>query len=195
MNIDQIRKFFDHQVKYKDWSFCIGQKGDAMYLQIQFNAPDNFSGKIECQHCRKWQLSEWMTETELVQTAWAAVQRAELHEAAENFKFMGQDIFNTHLDARWLASLCQAGKYEHRPEPEKFPTPIVPDGTFFLKDIGKDVHTEHCCVIHGCKYADDNCSVTMGKSKQSFPCESCENESVYDRSERAMDKLAPMGGL
>ena len=36
-----------------------------------------------------------------------------------------------------------------------------------------DVHTEHCCVIHGCKYRDDNCTVETGQSVQSFPCEDC----------------------
>lgn len=37
----------------------------------------------------------------------------------------------------------------------------------------KDVHTEHCCAKHGCKYGDDDCTVETGKFKQSFPCESC----------------------
>jgi hypothetical protein len=46
-------------------------------------------------------------------------------------------------------------------------------------DSEKDVHTEHCCVIHGCKYGDDRgydnntCPVTTKKKKQSFACESC----------------------
>lgn len=36
-----------------------------------------------------------------------------------------------------------------------------------------DVHTEHCCLEHGCKYGDDNCTVVTGKEPQSFPCETC----------------------
>jgi hypothetical protein len=40
----------------------------------------------------------------------------------------------------------------------------------------KDVHTEHCCIKHGCKYSDPNCTVTTGKAPQSFPCEDCEYE-------------------
>lgn len=38
----------------------------------------------------------------------------------------------------------------------------------------KDVHTEHCCFDHGCKYGDDDCPVTSGKKEQSFPCETCD---------------------
>ena len=39
----------------------------------------------------------------------------------------------------------------------------------------KDVHTEHCCIVHGCKYGDDTfggdgCPVSSGKKKQSGPC-------------------------
>lgn len=39
----------------------------------------------------------------------------------------------------------------------------------------KDVHTEHCCVIHGCKYCDpdSNCSVTSRRKRQSYLCERC----------------------
>ena len=49
----------------------------------------------------------------------------------------------------------------------------------------KDVHTEHCCIKHGCKYSIPNCSVVTGKKKQSFPCEICdlelEREAPYAR--------------
>lgn len=151
MNIEQIRKFVASNIKYKDWAFVINEKNGVMYLQIQFIAKDNFSDDTSIQHCRKWQLSKWMTETELVQTAWAAVQRAEIHEAAENFKFKGADIFNTHLDVEWLAALCRDNKYEHRPELGKFTTPIVSE-----KKIRK-----------------------------------FRKPTVYELSERDMDKLAP----
>ena len=37
----------------------------------------------------------------------------------------------------------------------------------------KNVHTEHCCGEHGCKYGDAACHVASGKQEQSFPCEDC----------------------
>lgn len=40
----------------------------------------------------------------------------------------------------------------------------------------KDAYTEHCCIKHGCKYGDKNCTVTTGKLMQSFFCEDCEEE-------------------
>jgi len=38
----------------------------------------------------------------------------------------------------------------------------------------KNVHTEHCCIHHGCKYNDDDCPVETGQLPQSYPCELCE---------------------
>ena len=37
----------------------------------------------------------------------------------------------------------------------------------------KNVHTEHCCLKHGCKYRDANCPVELGIQEQSHPCEDC----------------------
>ena len=42
-----------------------------------------------------------------------------------------------------------------------------------MKSDDRDVHTEHCCATHGCKYNDSDCPVTTGRKKQSFPCEIC----------------------
>lgn len=58
----------------------------------------------------------------------------------------------------------------------------------------KDVHTEHCCALHGCKYGltsrhhdsetgqlkiavqGDGCPVVSGDKKQSFMCDVCDWE-------------------
>jgi len=40
----------------------------------------------------------------------------------------------------------------------------------------RGVHIGHCCLRHGCKYGDDDCTVETGNDKQEFPCESCMEE-------------------
>jgi hypothetical protein len=45
--------------------------------------------------------------------------------------------------------------------------------------FSKDVHTEHCCMRHGCKYADIDCTVRSGQKEQSFQCEVC----VYEHQQ------------
>jgi hypothetical protein len=48
-----------------------------------------------------------------------------------------------------------------------------------MSELIKDVHTEHCCKIHGCKYGkDDVCTVITDKAPQSFVCENCECDGI-----------------
>lgn len=44
--------------------------------------------------------------------------------------------------------------------------------------MAKNVHTEHCCIVHGCMYGDDDCTVTTKKQPQSYPCESCDMDGI-----------------
>jgi hypothetical protein len=127
MNYEEVQAFFAAHIAYKPgWEFHIkkkktnGKEVDAFYLQIQFNAPDSFDkNKVERQFCRKWLLSEFMTPTELVRTAFLAVAQAERHEMEETFKYKGYDIFNSHLDVEALATACNAKRYEHRGDPKE----------------------------------------------------------------------------
>lgn len=40
----------------------------------------------------------------------------------------------------------------------------------------KDVHTEHCCRFHGCKYGSADCTVVSKGALQAYPCEDCNEE-------------------
>jgi len=46
----------------------------------------------------------------------------------------------------------------------------------------RNVHTEHCCLTHGCKYSDPKCPVATGNNRQSYDCEECglEDEGYFD---------------
>ena len=47
-------------------------------------------------------------------------------------------------------------------------------------EVLSDVHTEHCCALHGCKYGDDQeCTVVMALKPQAYACEEC----AYDLDE------------
>lgn len=41
-----------------------------------------------------------------------------------------------------------------------------------------DVHTTHCCILHGCKYDDEDCTVTSGVALQEYLCEYCHEEGI-----------------
>lgn len=78
------------------WRFVLHDKGDGFLLQIIFDDVDVDSGLVEAQHCRKWYISSYSTETEVVRTAWKAVLAAVEHEAAERFKYRGVRVENPH---------------------------------------------------------------------------------------------------
>ena len=42
----------------------------------------------------------------------------------------------------------------------------------------KNVHTEHCCEYHGCKYCEPDCPVENGIQEQSYSCEFCNDIDI-----------------
>lgn len=42
------------------------------------------------------------------------------------------------------------------------------------------VHVTHCCVLHGCKYGDEDCPVEKGEVEQEYPCEYCNDAGIYN---------------
>ena len=109
----EIEALLDN-VEYKDWDIVLRMDGDRPYLQIQFDAPDSFTGVVERQYCRKWMLSYYMTDSEVVRTAYKAIEAAVLHELQEDFRFMEEPIFRPHYDVFALARLSMAGNVDRR---------------------------------------------------------------------------------
>lgn len=107
MNLQQMKDFVAQNIAYKpDWEILVKDKNGVPYLQIQFVAADNMTGVPERQYCRKWQLTEHMTPTELVRTVHLAVIQAELHELDEQFKYKGKAIYNPHTDVEALVEIA-----------------------------------------------------------------------------------------
>jgi hypothetical protein len=78
----------------------ITEKGDGFLLQLVFNAADVETGLLETQYCRKWYVSPYSTETEIVETAFKAVRTAMEHEVREKFHYHGVAVFNPHVSVR-----------------------------------------------------------------------------------------------
>ena len=56
----------------------------------------------------------------------------------------------------------------------------------------KDIHTEHCCVLHGCQYDNDfSCTVRTGEKPQSFICAACARAGIINLD---MLKIVQGGG-
>ena len=97
--------------EFNDWMFRVGVSNDnTPYLQVLFKDKDRITGVEEIQRCRKWQLSYHMVNSEVVRTAYKAVEAAMLHEVQEAFKYRGARIFNPHVDLDALAESMRSGE-------------------------------------------------------------------------------------
>ena len=89
-----------------DFKLATHPDSDKPYLQVvcddgfdtKTGAPASWKG-------RKWDLSYYATDTEIVQTAWAAIQRALIHEASELFKFKDCAVYDRHISVHRLVEL------------------------------------------------------------------------------------------
>ncbi len=95
-------------VECMDFEFVLRTGGNSQpYLQIQREDKCTTTGEAYRWHGRKWSLSWHMTDSEVVQTCWAAVKMAMEHELRETFKWEGQPIFRPHFDIRELHKISK----------------------------------------------------------------------------------------
>lgn len=63
----------------------------------------------------------------------------------------------------------------------------------YIPQMHDGVHRTHCCVLHGCKYGDDNCPVCLGHIEQKYLCEDCSpihsNRLPNDYEDKQRDKF------
>lgn len=94
------------KVRFYDWRFVpseIGEK-EGFFVQISADETDNRSGEPMTWKGRKWLVSRFSTESEIIQTCWLAVQIARQHEDRENFFYEGKAILGPHFDVKDLAA-------------------------------------------------------------------------------------------
>lgn len=88
------------------WKLMLRYDDQRPYVQV-VDAEEGWSG-------RKWMLSQHMTETEVVNTCWLAIERAEIHEAAERFTYRGLRVFDPHRSIHAALEAAEGGRIEVR---------------------------------------------------------------------------------
>lgn len=93
-----------NEIKFNDWN--IVPCAHPLSLRIVAATNDNRNdGDVYVWSGRRLLLSYHMTEGEIVQTAWLAVQLAIAHEAREQFTYKGVTVFDPHYDINRLVEL------------------------------------------------------------------------------------------
>lgn len=106
------------RVSFMDRTFRVLEKGDGFLLQLQYYEADveNPTGPPLLQRARKWYISPWMTETEIVETAFAACRRSMDHMLKEHFTYQGQRVYSPHFDIKARLDLARRKQFDRRPD-------------------------------------------------------------------------------
>lgn len=79
--------------------------GGRPFIQIIYNAVCSKTGNIENWNGRKWYLSGYMTDDEIIKTIYAAFKSSIEHEIMEGFKVDGKILFNPHVNFEELLKI------------------------------------------------------------------------------------------
>ena len=79
--------------------------GGRYYIFFNYESECTKTGNIENWNSRKWYLSEYMTDDEIVKTCYAAFEMCIKHEILEGFKVDGITLFNPHVNFEELLSI------------------------------------------------------------------------------------------
>ncbi len=110
MNINQVK-----DIASRITMNCLGKEmnlridkdnfGTRLFLQVIYTAPCTKTGDIKQYKGRKWYLSSFMCEDEVIKTAYAAFEACVKHEVMEGFKVDGVILFNPHVNYRELLGI------------------------------------------------------------------------------------------
>jgi len=87
----------------------------GFFLQWTYNSSCAVDGEQAEWHCRKWYLSPYMLESEVVKTAFAAALAGEEHETREKFVYKDVAPFNPHISLEVMIE--NARRYTTRQNP------------------------------------------------------------------------------
>lgn len=92
-------------VTYPGYTFRVGLGHGGVYLQGSYIEPCVETGAEEAQYTRKWLLSPYMTDSEIVQTAFKCVLTSAEHRVREHFTYKGKRIFGPHFNIEDLVKI------------------------------------------------------------------------------------------
>jgi len=83
----------------------INTQTGRVFIQIQYDSVCTKSGSIESWNGRKYYLSEYMTDDEIIKTIYVAFESAVKHELMEGFKVDNIILFNPHINFEELLKI------------------------------------------------------------------------------------------
>ena len=110
-------------IRFMDRKFRLIEKGDGFLVQMEYMEPDitKLGSPPVKQSTRKWYISPYSTDTEVVETCFAMVCRSQLHIAGEHFTFHGRQVYSPHFNIEGRMELCDLEDFDGRISPNETP--------------------------------------------------------------------------
>jgi hypothetical protein len=112
--MDRVTAVLD-RITFPGLEFDVGAKQSTIWLRVR--CPDGVctvTGKPFPWTGRKWIISRYMTDTEIVLTTFKAILTAYEHEAREQFKVDGHAILDSHYSVDDMVNLAQSATLDAR---------------------------------------------------------------------------------
>ena len=155
LTIEQMKSLVGACTYKPGWEIIFDNDGERPFVQIAATTLCSASGEASAWKSGKTYLSPYMCRQEVVSAVYGAIEKAELHEIREFFRYKGASIFNPHLDPDVLAEVAKKKESFNMRDnamtmEEKdatLPYVIVPTGVFkfTLTRVEKSKQTIYTC--------------------------------------------------
>jgi len=118
------------RVLYDRPKFLLLEKGDGFLLQFTYYESDvnggvpGDPGRPVLQKARKWYLSPYSTDTEIIRTAYKAVRTSLEHRLGEHFRYLGVQVYSPHMSVHHLMNLNEQRHQDKREPPSPLEVPF-----------------------------------------------------------------------
>lgn len=131
--IQEVKSILD-QIQFMDRKFTVTAKGDGFLIQLQYMENDIHTGKPELQKSRKWYCTSAASESEIVDTVYAACNRSMRHVVKENFLYKARRVYSPHFDIKARMELCDNNRFDDPGrKPKKTVQAVIKEGPKTLR--------------------------------------------------------------
>lgn len=107
LTVEQIKEIVSAITYKPDWHIHLKDDGERLYVQIEATTLDSITKQPCTWKSGKTYLSPFMCRQEVVGAVFGAIEKAEIHEMREFFRYKGASIYNPHLDPDVLVEVAK----------------------------------------------------------------------------------------
>lgn len=176
LTIEEIRSIVEACTYKPDWHIHLKDDGERLYIQIAATTLDSVTHEPCAWTSGKTYLSPFMCRQEIVGAVFGAIEKAEIHEIREFFRYRGASIYNPHIDPDVLVEVAKKKEsfnvrdnamsmVEETPVVKAKPDPTKDTFKFIMPD---DIYT--CTPMEGRERASISWTDEDGTNKTSYCC-------------------------